>query len=202
MRGKFVEHLAAIRFQPRVHAQPERGVGRKRQDVRQKIAGVIHQLDRGLAVFHADVHVQAENQVGPRHQLQVFDNVLVTDVLGNLLHPPVGKRMSRRRSQPQAILPGQGNHVAAQLFHFFLGVLNIAADRGPDLDYRLVHLGFHPLLQEQLALFDNLRVDVGAQIARDRINGLIFLFDPDGESRKHGVLPGENARCRPGWQRS
>ena len=74
---KLVEHFAAIRFQPRVHPQPERGIGRKRQDVRQKIAGVIHQLDRGLAVFNANVHVQPEDQVGPRHQLQVFDNVLV-----------------------------------------------------------------------------------------------------------------------------
>jgi hypothetical protein len=27
---------------------------------------------------------------------------------------------------------------------------------------------------------------MGAQIARDWINGLVFLFDPDGESRKHG----------------
>ncbi len=150
--------------------------------MRQKIAGVVHQLDRGLAVLHANVHVQAENQVGPRHQLQIFDNVLVADVLRDLLHAPVGKGMSRRRSQPQAIFPGQSDHVAAQLLYFFLGVLNIAADRGSDLHHRLVHLSLDPLLQEQLALLDDLGVDVGAQIARDRINGLIFLFDPDGEA--------------------
>ena len=194
MRGKLVEDLAAIRFQPRVHAQPEGRIGRKRQDVRQKIARVVHQLDRGLAVFHADVHVQAEDQVGPRHQLQVFDDVLVAVVSVDLLHPPVGKRMGRGRSQPQAVLLGQRDHVAAQLLDFFLGVLDVAADRGSDLDHGLVHLRLDPLLQEQLALLDDLRVDVRAQIARDRIDGLIFLFDPDGESRKHGYgsLPAES----------
>jgi hypothetical protein len=61
-----------------------------------------------------------------------------------------------------------------------------------------MHLGLHPLLQQQLTLLDDLSVDVGAQIARDRINGLILLFDPDGEGRMNGVFPGENARCRPG----
>ena len=94
--------------------------------------------------------------------------------------------MGRRRRQPQAILLGQGNHVAAKLLDLFLGVFNIAADRSPDLDHRLVHLGLDPLLQQQFALLDNLGVDVRAQIARDRINGLVFLFNPDGESRKHG----------------
>ena len=66
-----------------------------------------------------------------------------------------------------------------------LASLMLLQTDGPDLDHRLVHLGLHPLLQEQLALFDDLRVDVRAQIARDRIDGLIFLFDPDGESRQH-----------------
>jgi hypothetical protein len=46
-------------------------------------------------------------------------------------------------------------------------------------------------LQKQFALLDNLGVDVGAQIARDRINGLVFLFDANGESRKHGRPSGE-----------
>ncbi len=94
--------------------------------------------------------------------------------------------MGRGRGQAQAVFLGQRDHVAAQLLYFFLGVLNIAADRGSHLDHRLVHLGLDPLLQKQLALLDYFGVDVGAQVARDRINGLIFLFDPDGERRKHG----------------
>ena len=77
----------------------------------------------------------------------------------------------------------------------FLGVLNVAANRGADLDHRLVHLGLNPFLQKQFALLDNLRVDMRAQVARDRINGLVFLFNADSESRKHGygVLPGDSS---------
>ena len=75
---KFVEHLAAIGFQSGIHPQPERRIGRERQNVRQKIARMIHQLDGGLAIFHADVNVQAENQVGARHQLHILNDVLVT----------------------------------------------------------------------------------------------------------------------------
>ena len=44
--------------------------------------------------------------------------------------------------------------------------------------------------KQQLALFDDFRVDVRAQIARDRIDGLILLFDPDRESRMHGCPSG------------
>ena len=90
--------------------------------------------------------------------------------------------MGRRRSQAQAIFAGQGDHVAAKLLDFFFGFFDIAADRGPDFDHRLVHLGLDPLLQEQFALLDNLGVNVRAQVARDRIDGLVFLFNPDGES--------------------
>src|SRR4029077_10330276 len=66
--GELVKDLAAIRFQSRVHSQPERGIGRKRQDVGQKITGVVHQLDRSLAVLHADVDMQTEYQVSPRYK--------------------------------------------------------------------------------------------------------------------------------------
>ena len=125
---KFVEHLAAVGLQPGIHAQPERRIGRERQNVRQKIARVIHHVDRRLAILDSDVHVQAENQIGARHQLHVLDNILVALVGMNLLRAPVGKRMRRRRRQPQPILLRQPDHVAAQLLHFGLGFLNIVAN--------------------------------------------------------------------------
>src|SRR5712671_2069691 len=46
-----------------------------------------------------------------------------------------------------------------------------------------MHLRLYPLLQQQPALFQDFSVDVRAQLAGLRIYGLIFLFDPDGESR-------------------
>ena len=112
---ELVEHLAAIGLQPGVHAEPERRVGRQRQHVRQEIARVIHHVDRRLAILDADVHVQAENQVRARHQLHVFDDLVVALVGIDVLRAPVGKRMRRAGGQPQAVLLRQLDHVAAQV---------------------------------------------------------------------------------------
>ena len=60
---ELVEHLAAIRLQAGVHAEPERRVGREREQVRQEVAHLVHQVNAGLAILDADVHVQTEDQV-------------------------------------------------------------------------------------------------------------------------------------------
>jgi hypothetical protein len=131
------------------------------------------------------VHVQPENQVRPRHQLHVLDNVLVTVVGINLLRAPVRKRMRRHRRQPQPILLGQPDNIAPQHLHFRFGFLDVPANPGPHLHHRLVHLRLHPLLQDQFALLQDFDLNVRPQIPRLRIYRLIFLFNPDGESRCH-----------------
>ena len=156
--------------------------------MREKIARVIHHVDRGLAILNPDVYVQPENQIGARHQLQVFDNILVALVGMNLLGAPVRKRMRRHCGQPQVILPGEPHHVAPQLLDLGLGFFDVLAHRGPNLDYGLVHFRFHPLLQNHPALFQDFGVDVRPKIAGDRIDCLILLFNPDGESRRRRLL--------------
>ena len=42
---KLVEHLAAIRLEPGVEADPERRVGGQREQVRQEVAHLVHQVD-------------------------------------------------------------------------------------------------------------------------------------------------------------
>ena len=59
---------------------------------------------------------------------------------------------------------------------------DVAADLGADLDDRLMHLRLDRLVQRQLGLGKDLRGDVRAQIARLRINRLVFLFNPDAEA--------------------
>ena len=63
VRGNLSNTLHAVRLQPGVHAEPERRVGRERQQMRQEVAHLVHQVNRGLAILDADVHVQAEDQV-------------------------------------------------------------------------------------------------------------------------------------------
>ena len=108
----------------------------------------------------------------------------------NLLGAPVRKRMRRHCGQPQVILPGEPHHVAPQLLDLGLGFFDVLAHRGPNLDYGLVHFRFHPLLQNHPALFQDFGVDVRPKIAGDRIDCLILLFNPDGESRTHRVWRG------------
>ena len=43
--------------------------------MRQKIARLIHDVDRGLAVRNPDVDVQPEDQIGPGEQLHVLDDL-------------------------------------------------------------------------------------------------------------------------------
>ncbi len=155
--------------------------------MRQKIPRMIHHVDRRLAVLDSNMHVQAKNQIRPRHQLHVFDNILVPVVRINFLDPPVRKRMRRHRSQPQPVLPGQPDNIAAQHLHFRFGFLYVLANPSPHLHHRLVHLRLHSLLQDQPALFEDLRLNMRLQIPRLRIYRLIFLFNPDAKSRFHCV---------------
>ena len=135
---------------------------------------------------------KSEDQIGARHQLHVFDNIFIAVVGINFLHAPIGERMRGGGGEAQSVFARQADHVAAQFFQLVLGVFDVGADRGADLDHRLVHLGLHALLQHELALFDDLGVDVRAQIPRFRVDGLIFLFDTERESRSHRVI-----RARP-----
>ncbi len=79
----------------------------------QEIARPVHQLDRGLAVLHADMHVESENEIGARHHLQVFHNHAVAVVRIDLLVPPLRERVGAARRQAQSVLPRKGDDLLA-----------------------------------------------------------------------------------------
>src|SRR3954468_495271 len=112
---KLVKDFAAIRFQPGVHSKPEWRIRRERQQVRQEVAHRVHQMDSGLAVFHPNVHVQSEDEVGACDQLHVFDDLVIALVGINLLCPPVSKWMRGAGSEQQPILVRQLHHLGAEL---------------------------------------------------------------------------------------
>ena len=68
--------------------------------MRQKVAGMIHQVNSGLAVLNSDMHVQAEDQISAGDELHIFDDIFVTRVGMNFLHPPIAKGMRSRRGEP------------------------------------------------------------------------------------------------------
>ena len=84
-------------------------------------------------------------------------------------------------AEQQPVLLRELHHRAPQVDDVGARFLHVAADAGADFDHRLVHLGLDAFVELTLALRDDLGVDVRAQIERDRIDRLVFLFDPDGE---------------------
>src|ERR1035438_215988 len=90
--------------------------------------------------------------------------------------------MGAGRRQQHAVLAGEGNHFAAKRLDVLPSFFDVLANARADLDHRLVHLRLDRFVQRQLGFGENLRCDVRAQIARLRIDRLIFLFDADAEA--------------------
>src|SRR5579864_6056149 len=107
--------------------------------------------------------------------------------------------MCRAGAQPQPMLLGERDHVVPQLLHVLFRVLDAVANPGAHLDDRLVHLRLDLLLQHHLSFFEDFRMDVGAQVAGDRIDGLVFLFDSDSEPGQHTSTFLELAMAAAGW---
>ena len=72
VRGKSLEDFKPIAFQSGVASDPEGGIGRERVEMGQKIAGLIHDMNRHFAIGNADVDMEPEDEIGARDLLQVF----------------------------------------------------------------------------------------------------------------------------------
>ncbi len=202
VRGKRSNTLHRYDFRPVFMPIQNGRVGREREQVRQEVPHLVHELDERLAVFDADVHVQAEDQVRARDDLHVLDELQVSLVRVDVLDAPVGERMGRARREKQAVLVREREHAAPQVAEVHRGVADGLADAGADFDDRLVHLGLDALVQLAIALRDDLGLDVRAEIVRIPVDRLVFLFDPDREGwRRHGVASAAQVRRRNSSQR-
>ena len=103
MRGNLSNTLQRYDFSP-VLRPIQNGELADSARLRQEVAHLVHQVNRGLAILDADVDVQAEDQVRARHQLHVFDDLQVALVGIDVLGAPVGKRMRGAGTQQQAVL--------------------------------------------------------------------------------------------------
>ena len=177
VRGNRSNTLQRYDFKPGVHADPERRVRREREQVRQEVAQLIHQVNQRLAILDADVDVEAEDQVGARDDLQVLDDLQVALVGVDVLRAPVGEGMGRAGDELQPVLFGEADHPPPQVPQIRRRVLDRLVHARAHLDHRLVHLGLHAFVQLALALLDDLHLDVRAEIERVRIDRLVFLLD-------------------------
>jgi hypothetical protein len=79
------------------------------------------------------------------------------------------------------VLARQADHLPAQIEEIFASLLDRPANHGADFDYGLMHLGFDTLSKTPLPFGQHLCRDMRAQVARNRIDGLILLFNSDSE---------------------
>ena len=132
--------------------------------------------------------VEAEDEVGAGDELEVFDDLVVAGVGVDLLRAPVGEGVGGSGDEHEAVFFGEPDHVAAEVEEVFLGVLDVLADAGADLDDGLVQLGLDALFEADFALGEHLGGDVRAQVAGFGVDGLILLFDAEGKGGSHGEL--------------
>src|SRR5215471_2973513 len=189
--GEAVEDLRPEALQPAVAPQPEGGVRREGEQVREEVADLVEDLERRAPVLDADVDVEAENQVGAREHLHLLDDAVVARVGKDLLVGPVGEGVRPGGGHAHAGLRREANHLGAHLGDVAPDLGDVAADAGPQLDDRLVHLGLDPLLQDPLSLLQDL-LNVGLELAGLRIDDLELFLDPEGEggSFGHGTCVG------------
>jgi len=131
----------------------------------------------------------AEDEIGARDHLHVFDDGVVSLVRVDLLGAPVGEGVRGGRRQAQAVLAGKAGQAAADHLDLGLGFLDVVAHARAGLDDRLVHFGLDALGEHGFALLDHLQADVGAEVTGLRIDGLILLLDADRQAGLHGVFP-------------
>ena len=104
--GEVFKDLGAVAFVAGVEAEPEGRVGGQRHDVGQKVAHRVHDADGGLAVFDADVDVEAEDEVGAGDELQILDDLVIARVGIDLLGAPVGEGMGGAGDEYEVVLAG------------------------------------------------------------------------------------------------
>src|SRR5713226_9565613 len=123
--------------------------------------------------------VQSENEIGARELLHVLDDFRITLALSDELIAPMRKGMRADRRSFQSTVAGQLGELAAQFNDVLARVDNRLADLRAKLDDRLVHLGLDLLLEHDFSAFEDF-LNVGAQLARLRIDNREFLLDAEG----------------------
>src|SRR5687768_6441698 len=174
----------AVRLEARAAREPERTRAREREEMRQEVARLVHDLEAPLPVRDPDVDVQAEDEELADDVLQLLLEHLVAVVLGHLLLLPVGERMRARGDEAQSLGTQEGRQRAAQLEDLLARLGDVGADLRADLDDRLHHLALHALAEARRRHGEE-RLDVALQLAV-AIDDLELLLDPDGETRHLG----------------
>jgi len=158
--GELIEYFAAVTFEAGLEAEPEGGISGEAEDVGDEVAGGIHDVDGGFAVFDADVDMEAEDEVGAGDGLHVLDDGGVAFVGVDFLFAPVGEGVCGGGGDAEAVVFGEADDAGAEFAEVGFGFLDVAADTGADFDDGLVHFGLDAFGEDALAFVDDFSGDM------------------------------------------
>ena len=104
----------------------------------------VRDVDRLLRVIHADVHVQAEQQLLAGDEAQRVDDLEVARPLDDPLVLPLRERVGAGGADRQAPRLGRLADPAAQVLELARRLARVAADVRGDLEHGLHQLGLDP----------------------------------------------------------
>ena len=162
---------------------PERRRGAEREQMREHVAHLVHEVDAQLVVVDADVDVHAADDETAHDLLKILLDGFVALLVGAPLLAPDREWMRGGSDEAQSVGTGDRRHGAAQVLQVGAGLADGGAHAGADLDLTLQELRRHLPFQQGFALRKHRRrrlVDEGAGAGIDE---QVFLFDSDGEAR-------------------
>ena len=198
--GQVVEDADPVGGEAGVAALPEgRGSG-EREQVRQEVGRLVHQVDPGLVVGDADMDMHAADQHPVAHIGEIAAELVVARAVAAGLGGPRGGRVAGGGDRRQAVALRHPGHRAAQADELAARLAGAAADAGADLDLAAEIFRRHPVA-DRLGAFVDHRLGGLGEIEAFGIDEEIFLLDPDGEvvvwHRAHssrGVGPARTGR--------
>ena len=161
-------------------AAPERRVGRQRQQQRQVHPHPVGHVDRLVGIVDAHVHVDAEDQLLARHELQARDQVAVARARDDPLVLPHGEGMGAGGADRQPLSAAHRLHGAPQPGQLAARLRGVAARRRGDLAHRLHELGLHVALGVRVGRSGS---SPSIELVRSRVSGIHdhqLLLDPEG----------------------
>ncbi len=127
------------------------------------------------------MHMQPEDEVGPRRILHLVDDLEIMRIVRNQLPLPLRKRMGARGPHDQVQFTGDLGHGGAQQPHLLARFLDGTAYRRTHLHNRLVHFGLHAIFPDLLGELHDFLV-VRLQFTGNGVHHHVFFLDANGKA--------------------
>ena len=142
-------------------------------------AHAVGHVDRLVGVVEPDVHVDAEDDLLARHELEARDQLAVARARDDALVLPERERVRARRADREPALVGHLLHEPAQRAQLVAGLARVAARLGGDLADRLHQLGLDLAVLVDVVQYLEQPLDRTGQVERVPIDDHELLFDAD-----------------------